>query len=224
MTDLASFIDHTALKPFVKEEQIIQLCAQAAQYNFKAVCIPPSYVVTAAQYLKTQQTAVCTVIGFPLGYQTFSVKRMETEEALRHGASEIDLVMNISQFKSDKYAETRKEIEQMTQLVHSQRAIIKVIIETAYLSKEEIQKICAICAEAGVDFVKTSTGFAPYGAKVDDVQWMRQHLPERVQIKASGGIQTLEQAQELIAAGASRLGTSSGIEIMQQIAAIPNKS
>jgi len=223
MTDLASFIDHTALKPFVTEEQIIQLCAQAAQYRFKAVCVPPCYVPLATEYLKTQQTAVCTVIGFPLGYQTFSVKRMEAEEALKQGASEIDLVINISQFKSGKYAEVLLEIEQITQLVHSHGALIKIIIETAYLSKEEIQKICEICAEAGVDFVKTSTGFAPYGAKVEDVRWMRQQLPGHIRIKASGGIQTLEQAQELIAAGASRLGTSSGIEIMQQATDIPNK-
>jgi deoxyribose-phosphate aldolase len=223
MTDLASFIDHTALKPFVTEEQIIQLCAEATQYKFKAVCVPPSYVATAVGHLKDKNTAVCTVIGFPLGYQTFSVKKTETTEALDQGASEIDLVMNISQFKSEKYAEVREEVEQITQLVHSRRALIKIIIETAYLSKEEIQKICEICANAAVDFVKTSTGFAPYGARVDDVQWMRQHLPERIQIKASGGIQTLEQAQELIAAGASRLGTSSGIEIMQQATAIPNK-
>lgn len=198
---------------------IIQLCTEAQQYGFKTVCIPPSYVPLAVSQLQNSPTSICTVIGFPLGYQTKAAKLAEAQEALQSGATEVDMVINISFLKSDNAEELREEIREIAELAHSQQALLKVIIETAYLTREEIQKICEICAGIKVDFVKTSTGFAPKGAQVEDVEWIRMLLPPEMGIKASGGIKTYEQAQQLIAAGATRLGTSSGVEIMKQAAA-----
>lgn len=216
MTYLASCIDHTALKPDVTAEQIHQLCAEARQYGFKTVCIPPCYVPLVASQLQNSSTGICTVIGFPLGYQTTATKLAEAREALQAGATEIDMVINISFLKSGNEEALKEEISRINGLVHAHRTLLKVIIETVYLTREEIRKIGEICAGIKVDFVKTSTGFAPKGAQVEDVQWMRSFLPPEIGIKASGGIKTYEQARQLMAAGATRLGTSSGVAIMQQ--------
>lgn len=220
MTYLASRIDHTALKPDVTADQIQQLCTEALQYGFRTVCIPPCYVPLAVSRLQNSPTGICTVIGFPLGYQTRATKRAEAREALQAGATEIDMVINISFLKSGNEEGLKEEISCINDLVHAHRALLKVIIETAYLTSEEIRKIGEICAGIQVDFVKTSTGFALKGAQVEDVQWMRSFLPPEMGIKASGGIKTYEQARLLMAAGATRLGTSSGVEIMQQATTI----
>jgi deoxyribose-phosphate aldolase len=216
MTYLASSIDHTALKPDVTADQIHQLCTEARQYGFKTVCVPPCYIPLAVSQLQNSSTGICTVIGFPLGYQTTATKLAETREALQAGATEIDMVINIGFLKSGNEEGLKEEISRINELVHAHRALLKVIIETAYLTREEIRKIGEICAGVQVDFLKTSTGFAPKGAQVEDVQWMRTFLPPEIGIKASGGIKTYEQAQQFIAAGATRLGISSGVEIMKQ--------
>ena len=215
MTTLAPLIDHTALKPTVTETDIRLRCEEALKCGFRTVCVPPTYVEIAVEGLQGSSVGVCTVVGFPLGYQRLVTKVAEAVEAIEAGASEVDFVINLAQFKSGNASFLKEEVEKMAQLVHDRRALVKVIIETAYLDREEIRKICDICAAAEVDFVKTSTGFAPQGAQVDKVRWMREILPVSVQVKASGGIQTFEQALELIDAGATRLGTSSGVALMQ---------
>jgi len=220
MTYLASCIDHTALKPDVTSDEIDQLCIEALQYGFKTVCIPPCYVPLAVSRLRNSSVGTCTVIGFPLGYQTMATKLAEAGEALQVGATEIDMVINVSFLKSGNEEGLKEEISCINELVHAHRALLKVIIETAYLTREEIRKIGEICAGIKVDFVKTSTGFAPKGAQVEDVQWMRSFLPPEIGVKASGGIKTYEQARQLMAAGAIRLGTSSGVAIIQQATTI----
>jgi deoxyribose-phosphate aldolase len=212
--DIASKIDHTLLRPDCSAEDIVGLCKEAMDYHFFSVCVPPYHTKTAFDFLNGSDVKICTVVGFPLGYQTSSVKLFETEEAIKAGASEIDMVMNISAFKSGDISLVAEEIKEVADLVHFNGAIVKVIIETAYLSSDEIKLICDICTDARVDFVKTSTGFASRGASVEDVKLMRSCLPEHIKIKASGGIKTWEDAVKMIEAGAERLGTSSGLKIL----------
>jgi deoxyribose-phosphate aldolase len=212
--NLAAYIDHTLLRPDATQEQILQLCAEASAYNFAAVCVPPCYVRTAKEALPESSINIASVIGFPLGYSLTDVKFFETHKALAHGASEIDMVINVAAFKSGHFSEVRDEIEQLTTLCNFKNAIIKIIVETALLTEAELVQICEMCADANVDYVKTSTGFASRGASVKDVEIMRANLPEHIKIKASGGIKTREFALELIAAGADRIGTSSGVALM----------
>ena len=214
-TNIAKYIDHTLLRPDADERMIVALCQEAETFHFAAVCIPPCYIKVATRILHHQQVKVATVVGFPLGYQTAEVKFFEAHKALGAGASEIDMVMNLAAFKTGKYAEVENEIGELATLCHFKNAQLKVIIETALLSEEEIKTACRLCAEAEADFVKTSTGFSSRGASVADIRLMRASLPDHMLIKASGGIRDLAFARELIAAGADRLGTSAGLQLMK---------
>ncbi|WP_223815768.1 deoxyribose-phosphate aldolase [Adhaeribacter rhizoryzae] len=214
-SNIAPYIDHTLLRPDADERMIVSLCAEAEEFGFAAVCIPPCFVKLAKNTLNGHDIKIATVIGFPLGYQTAEVKFFEAHKALTTGAAEIDMVMNLAAFKSGHYAEVENEIGEMATLCHFKNAQLKVIIETALLTEEEIKKACEICTEAEADFVKTSTGFSSRGASVNDVKLMRKYLPDYIQIKASGGIRDLAFAKELIAAGADRIGTSVGIQLVK---------
>lgn len=214
--NLAPYIDHTNLKPTASETDIRQLCAEAWEHHFKAVCLAPTYVRYAKSWIEGSQTALCTVIGFPLGYSTTATKLHEAEQALADGAVELDMVINLSQFKSMAYLSVASEIQQLCTIAHSANALLKVIIETAYLDSFEIHSVCEMCVDANVDFVKTSTGFALKGAELATVQLMRSVLPPHIQVKASGGIKTYEQALAFVEAGATRVGTSAGVEIVRQ--------
>ncbi|PKV66700.1 deoxyribose-phosphate aldolase [Pontibacter ramchanderi] len=214
--ELATYIDHTILRPDATQEQVLQLCDEARNYNFAAVCVPPCYVQLATERLGPGSLVkVATVVGFPLGYSHSKVKFLETHQAIADGANEIDVVMNVSFFKSGRYSEIQNELSDLANFCHLKEAELKVIIETALLSHDEIAKACEICAAAGVDFVKTSTGFASGGARVEDVQLMRRVLPNHIKIKASGGIKTYADALALIEAGADRLGCSASIQIVK---------
>ncbi|MDQ4141441.1 MAG: deoxyribose-phosphate aldolase [Bacteroidota bacterium] len=212
--NIASYIDHTLLRPDADERMIRQLCAEASTYKFAAVCVPPCYVRIAANALVDSQVHIATVIGFPLGYQTAEVKFFEAHKALSAGASEIDMVLNLAAFKSGRFADAENEVGELATLCHLRGGLLKVIIETALLSEDEIIQACELCAQAEADFVKTSTGFSSRGASVADVELMRQYLPEKVRIKASGGIRDIGFVKELIRAGADRIGTSAGVQLM----------
>ncbi|PSR57299.1 deoxyribose-phosphate aldolase [Adhaeribacter arboris] len=212
--NIASYIDHTLLRPDADERMIRQLCAEASTYNFAAVCVPPCYVKIATNALADSQVHIATVIGFPLGYQTAEVKFFEAHKALSAGATEIDMVLNLAAFKSGRFADAENEVGELATLCHLRGGLLKVIIETALLSEEEIIQACDLCAQAEADFVKTSTGFSSRGASVADVALMRQSLPEKVRIKASGGIRDIAFAKELIRAGADRIGTSAGVQLI----------
>jgi deoxyribose-phosphate aldolase len=216
MNEISSYIDHTLLSPTARETDIRKVCEEAWIHQFKAICIAPTYVAYTKEMMEfcPVRIEIATVIGFPLGYSITKVKLAEAEEALVHGATELDVVMNMAQFKSMAYLSIREEITQLVKLSHSKDASLKMIIETAYLDSFDLYTACEICAESGVDFVKTSTGFAPSGAELDTVRKMRSILPQEIKIKASGGIKTYEQALAFIEAGADRIGTSSGISIV----------
>lgn len=211
--NLASYIDHTLLSPVASETDIRKLCEEAWIHQFKAVCVAPSYVGYMKEMLEfcPVRIEIATVIGFPLGYSVKKAKLVEVQNAIDDGATELDVVMNMSQFKSMAYLSVREELKELTALVHAQNTLIKIIIETAYLDTFELHTACEICAEVNADFVKTSTEFAPAGAVQEVVRMMRSILPAHIKIKASGGIKTKESALELIAAGAERIGTSSGV-------------
>lgn len=213
--NLASYIDHTQLRPEATIEQVQQLCEEAKRYGFAAVCIAPCYVAFAKEQLTGTAVRIATVVGFPLGYQHSKVKFLETHQAVADGAHEIDVVINMSAFKSGRYEEVENELSDLAKFCHLKEAELKVIIETAYLTAAEIEKACAICTTAGVDYVKTSTGFAGSGAKLEDVQLMRKVLPDHIKIKAAGGIKTFADAQAFIKAGADRLGCSASIQIIE---------
>jgi deoxyribose-phosphate aldolase len=210
---LARFIDHTCLKPTATAERIESLCREAIEYNFAAVCINPIYVKYAIQMLKDADIAVCTVVGFPLGANLTEVKAFETENALNDGAAEIDMMMNIGAFKGGDFQLVEKDIFAIRRL--NDRGILKVIIETCYLDSDEKLKACEIIRGAGADFIKTSTGFGPSGATIDDVKLLKDAANGRIKIKAAGGIKTRAAAEALIAAGADRLGTSSSVAIIR---------
>jgi deoxyribose-phosphate aldolase len=216
MRNLSSYIDHTLLTPVARETEIRKLCEEAWIHQFKAVCVAPTYVAYTKEMLEfcPVKIEIATVIGFPMGYSTTLTKITEAQEAISNGATELDVVMNISQFKSMAYLSVREELQQLVQLSHEREAKVKVIIETAYLDSFDLYTACEICAEAGVDYVKTSTGYAPTGAAIEVVSKMRSILPAEIKIKASGGIRTYEQAIDFIDAGADRIGTSSGVSIV----------
>ncbi|MVN78230.1 deoxyribose-phosphate aldolase [Hymenobacter sp. HMF4947] len=213
---IASTIDHTLLRPDCTETQIQQLCQEARAHGFASACVPPCYVPLAARELSGSGVAVCTVIGFPLGYNSSRVKFREAEIALAEGATELDLVLNISALKSGSLEAVKAEIEDIADLADVHDALLKVIIETALLSEEEIETAARLCTEAGAHFVKTSTGFASRGASVADVELLRRVLPPHMRIKASGGIRTRAQALALLAAGADRIGASNSLAILQE--------
>jgi len=210
---LARYIEHTNLSPTLIIKDIDKLVAEAKQYQFLGVCVPPFWVKRAKREIGDSKILLITVAGFPLGYSMTETKLEEIKNAIDNGADEVDVVWNISSFKSGN-PWTKIEIAKCSKLVHGYQKALKVIIETAYLSDDEIVEACKICVDAGADFVKTSTGFAPSGAKLEHIQLMKRSVPDGVGIKASGGIKTKEQAIQLTEAGADRLGTSSGIAIV----------
>ena len=212
--DLASKIDYTLLKPIVNSDQIKKLCREAIDHGFAAVCVPPYFVRQAHLFLESTKVNVVTVIGFPFGYSDMMVKVEEVKHAIEDGADELDVVMNFSAFLSGNDSIVLKEIQSITTLAHLRGKIVKWIIETGILSKDQIGRACRLASEAEVDFVKTSTGFNGEGATVETVKMLRKILPAKIQIKASGGIKTRKQAMDLIKAGADRIGTSSGVELV----------
>ncbi|HEY4654882.1 MAG TPA: deoxyribose-phosphate aldolase [Cyclobacteriaceae bacterium] len=218
--NIAPLIEHTCLSPAISERDVDRLISEAAHFQFLGVCIPPFWVKRARREIGSKKILLVTVAGFPLGHSMTETKMEEIGRAIEDGADEIDVVWNLSSFKSG-HPWTKIELARCSKLAHENRKRIKVIIETAYLSDSEIEAACRICADSGADYVKTSTGFAPEGAKAEHIRLMRRCLPDSVAIKASGGIKTLDQVMEMIGAGADRIGTSSGVSIL---AAIENKS
>jgi len=213
---IASVIDHTLLKPEATHDQITQLCEEAREYGFAAVCVNPTNVKLAAELLKGSPVAVCTVIGFPLGATLPEVKAYEAQQTIHHGATEIDMVINIGALKSEDYELVERDIAAVARTCHDNGAICKVIIEAALLTEEEKITACQLAKKAGSDYVKTSTGFGPGGATVEDVTLMRRVIGPSMGIKAAGGIRTLETAKKMIEAGATRIGTSSSLKIVQE--------
>jgi deoxyribose-phosphate aldolase len=212
---IAGWIDHTLLKPEATPEQIKTLCQEARQYSFASVCINPAYVPLATGLLAGSPVPVCTVVGFPLGASLPTHKALETLACIEMGASEIDMVINIGALKGEAYGQVLNEIQAVVQVAHNQRAIVKVILEMCLLSREEKIIACLLSKAAGADFVKTSTGFGSGGATIEDVDLMYRTVGPAVKVKAAGGIRTLEIALAMIKAGASRLGSSSGVQIMK---------
>jgi len=210
---LAPLIDHTLLKPTTNAAEIEKLCAEAIEYGFAAVCVPPYFVADAAQRLQGKLPKVATVVGFPFGYSHYNAKMAETEQAVAEGAGEIDLVMNLAAFKNNDLAYLETEIASI--LVAKKQAKLKVIVESGLLTDEELLRVIGLYRHYPIDFMKTSTGYAEKGATVEAVRMMREHLPERVQIKASGGIRDHVFAQQLVDAGATRLGCSAGVAIVK---------
>ena len=211
--NLAKVIDHTLLKPTATREQIETLCREAAEHGFCSVCVNPYWVPLAAKMLKGTGVKTCTVIGFPLGANTTEVKVFEAKTALENGADELDMVINIGALKSKDYDTVLQDIRALRAL--GDNFVLKVIIETSELTDEEKVKACELAAEAKADFVKTSTGFTKGGAPVHDVALMKKSIPAGMQVKASGGVRTREDAEAMLAAGATRLGASSGIKIVE---------
>jgi len=212
--DLARLIDHTLLKSETKIEDIKKLCEEALKYQFYSVCINPCYVKTAKEFLKNSDIKICTVISFPLGASTIKTKIYEATEAIENGADEIDMVMNIGMFKSNRYEYIYEEISSIKKAIEYR--ILKVIIETSILSEEEKIKASEIIKKSGANFVKTSTGFSQGGATKEDVLLIRKSVGDNFGIKASGGIKTYQQAVELIKAGATRIGSSSSVKIVEE--------
>ena len=212
--NVAPFIEHTSLSPTLTIKDIDRLVEEAKQFGFLGVCVPPFWVKRAKREIGNESILLVTVAGFPLGYSMTETKLDEIKRAIDNGADEVDVVWNISSFKTN-LPWTKIEIAKCGKLAHDHQKVLKVIIETAYLSDEEIVTVCKLCADAGADFVKTSTGFAPTGAKEEHIELMKAALPSAVGIKASGGIKTYEQVIVLIEAGASRIGTSSGVKILE---------
>ena len=212
---LARTIDHTLLKPDATADQIAQLCFEARKYHFASVCVNPTNVKLCTDLLSGSDVKVCTVIGFPLGATSTEVKAFETQNAIDHGATEIDMVINIGALKAGDNDLVARDIREVVKVAHKAGAIVKVIIETALLTDEEKVVACLLAKEAGADFVKTSTGFSSGGATVHDVALMRRTVGPELGVKAAGGIHSQEEAQQLIAAGATRLGASAGVKIIQ---------
>jgi len=213
MQHLAKYIDHTLLKQDATYSQIETLCQEAKQFDFMSVCIQPHFVSFAKQKLVESTVKVCTVIGFPLGQNHRETKVFETKKAISEGADEIDMVMNISLLKANKFHELYLEIAEIKHACSGR--ILKVILETCLLTHEEIIKACEIAKEAKADFVKTSTGFSTGGATIEHVRLMKKMVGDKLQVKASGGIRSLSEMQSMIEAGATRIGTSSGVKILQ---------
>lgn len=210
--ELNKYIDHTNLKNTATLKDIEKLCNEAIKYKFASVCIYPYYIPLAKKLLKDTNVEVCTVIGFPTGESTKEVKVYEAIDAVEHGATEIDMVINISALKNKDYDYVKEEIEEVRDAIDGK--VLKVIIETCLLTKKEIVKMTEICNETFVNFIKTSTGFSISGAKVEDIELINKHKNDILEIKASGGIRDIHTMEDMINAGATRIGTSSGVEIM----------
>ncbi len=214
--NIASYIDHTVLKPTTTLADIEKLCAEAIHYQFAAVCVPPLYVKKAKELVTGSTVKVATVIGFPFGYSAIEAKVAEVVLAIVDGADELDVVINISAIKNNDWQFLANEINAILPIVKNKKKTIKIIIESGILTDEEIIKCCDLYGAAGVDFIKTSTGYAAKGATLEAVQLIRKHLSDNIRIKASGGIKTYTFAKQLINAGADRIGCSSSIAIVNE--------
>lgn len=216
--DMAKMIDHTYLKPTATVEDIKNLCLEAREYEFASVCVNPIFVPLASKLLNNTSVKVTTVVGFPLGANTTETKAFETRNAIKNGAQEIDMVMNIGAFKSKAYDLVQADIKAVVDATKTAGVtsdiIVKVIIETCYLDDDEIIKACELAKAAGADFVKTSTGFGPEGAKEDHISLMRKTVGREIGVKASGGIRDFKKALAMLDAGANRIGASAGVEIV----------
>ena len=215
MNSINTYLEHTALNPVLTDQQVNRVIHEAMKYRFLGVCVPPFWVKKVKRELENTGITVVTVVGFPLGYQMTETKVFETQKAIENGADEIDVVWSLSAFKAGMNW-PKIELAKLSSVCHEAGKLLKVIVETAYLETDELRQACKICSDAGVDIVKTSTGFAPSGARLEEVKLMREFLPDQVGIKASGGIKTLEQAKAFVTAGADRIGTSAGVQIMEE--------
>jgi deoxyribose-phosphate aldolase len=211
--DIAKYIDHTLLKPETTREQVVKLCEEAKDYGFATVCVNPHWVATAAELLKGSSVGITTVVGFPLGATTSFVKAAETRDAIANGATEIDMVLNVGALKSGDESTVLKDVEAVVDAAKGQ-ALVKVILETGLLNDEEKRRATTLCKKAGADYVKTSTGFGPGAATEADVQLMRSIVGDAMGVKASAGIRDTETAIRMIEAGASRIGASAGVAIV----------
>ena len=214
MTNIASLIDHTLLKAEATAPQIEQLCKEAAEHHFASVCVNPAWVALAAKQLEESEVKVCTVISFPLGASTSETKAFETTDAIEKGAGEIDMVLNIGALKSGQEDVVKADVAAVVNAAKG-KAIVKVILEICLLTDEEIKLASRLSKEAGADFVKTSTGFSTGGATVEAVRMMRETVGPDLGVKASGGVRSLEDVEKMVEAGATRIGASSGVQIMQ---------
>lgn len=214
----AKMIDHTLLKAEATQEQIIKLCEEAKKYGFASVCVNPVWVKTATEELKGSDVKVCTVIGFPLGSNTPETKAFEAKNAIENGATEVDMVINIGALKDKNDELVERDIRAVVDTAKG-KALVKVIIETCLLTDEEKVRACELAVKAGADFVKTSTGFSTHGATVEDVALMRKTVGPDIGVKASGGVRDLNDLKSMVEAGANRIGTSSGVKIMNGEAA-----
>ncbi|QXE21316.1 deoxyribose-phosphate aldolase [Clostridium sp. 001] len=213
--NIAKMIDHTLLKPETTKSQIIKLTEEAKKYNFASVCVNPTWVKLASEKLHDSEVKVCTVIGFPLGANTTETKVFEAKDAIKNGAQEVDMVINIGELKDKNDVYIENDIKSVVEAAKG-KTLVKVIIETCLLTQEEKVRACKIAKKAGADFVKTSTGFSNYGAKVEDVKLMRKTVGKDMGVKASGGIHTKQEALDMIEAGATRIGASAGIAIVSE--------
>jgi deoxyribose-phosphate aldolase len=211
---LNSYIEHTLLKAEATMAEVEQLCREADENGFYGVCIAPYYVGPAAKIIGNGKSKIITVIGFPFGYNAVSAKVEEAKRAFERGAHEVDMVMNLAAFRNEDYNLVKDDIDSVSTIAHMHDKVVKVIIETGILTDAEIAKACELCVEAGADFVKTSTGYAKAGASVEHVKLMRNLLPAKIKIKASGGIRERDFAQELVEAGAVRIGSSVSINLI----------
>jgi deoxyribose-phosphate aldolase len=212
--NIASYIDHTVLKPTTLVADVEKVCSEAKQYGFAAVCVPPNFVKKAKEFTKNSSVKVATVIGFPFGYSAIEAKLAEVLLAIVDGADELDVVINISAIKNNDWEYLANEINHIMPVIKQNNRAIKIIIESGILTDDEIIKCCELYGAAGIDYLKTSTGYAEKGANVEAVTLFRKHLPAHVQIKASGGIRDYVFAKQLIDAGATRLGCSAGVAIV----------
>ena len=214
MRDIAKYIDHTNLRPYLTKKDIQKICKEASQYNFASVCINPIHVSSAAKYLKDSFSKVSTVIAFPLGAISTEIKYAEAMDAIQHGAEELDMMINIGYLKEEKNNQLADEITKIVKA--SEDKCLKVIIETCLLNAEEKIRISKIVKESGADYIKTSTGFSAKGADAKDVKIIRKTVGDSIGIKASGGIKSLSDLNKMLNAGANRIGTSSGISILNE--------
>lgn len=219
--ELAKYIEHTLLKPNAVSSEIDQLCQDAINHQFKAVCVPPVFVKRAAKLLEDNPAKVVSVVGFPMGYSAIAAKVEEVKRAIGEGAQEIDAVINIAAAKDGQWSHVYNDIDSVTRATHLKGKVLKIIIEAGLLTPSELSKVCDICVGMGVDYIKTSTGFHGTGTTVSMVQNLRSMLPKHIKIKASGGIKTTELAQQLVNAGANSIGTSSGLTIIGAASATP---
>lgn len=222
--DWASLIDHTILKPEASQNDIRKLCDEAAEFGFASVCVNPTWVKTASEFLRGTEVPVCTVIGFPLGATLPDVKAFEARRAIFNGAEEVDMVINVGALKSGDDCGVENDIKAVVDAAHENGVLCKVIIETALLNNEEIVRACIASKSAGADFVKTSTGFSKGGATVEDVNLMRRTVGKALGVKASGGVKGIDDARKMFEAGATRIGASVGVKIAQEASGVKSNN